>query len=136
MDNKENTFIAVKLRGFPPNLLPYSILFVYLTFLPRLVLADGPAKCFFLDGTLAADHAPCVPASERSHGNHSSCCILGQPAGNDYDFCTTGGLCFAQHSSNSRGFLYQGGCTDSSLADGSCRQHCPPDTAGAFLMAA
>lgn len=98
--------------------------------LPQIVLSDGPAQCFFLDGSSATDHQPCVPAAQRSSTNHSTCCILGDPVGNSNDICTKDGLCFAQGSPTSMGILYQGGCTDSSLADQACRWPCAPLTNG------
>lgn len=114
-----------------PSLLRGLILLTFL--FPPLIFSAGPAECFFLDGTAATDHEPCIPATNRSETTHSPCCVLGQPVGNNMDICTSQGLCFGQRSSNSMGFLYQGGCTDSSLADASCRWPCAPLTNGGFL---
>jgi hypothetical protein len=94
-------------------------------FLPGLVFADGPSQCFYLDGSTA---------SNRSATTHSSCCHIGSPV-NSQDICTTQGLCLWQGASNSQQFLFQDGCTDSSLKDASCRAPCVPITPSNGLYA-
>jgi len=130
MDSKLDAFRTMAdLQHFPALSVRSAML---LFFLPVAVFSAGPSQCFWLDGTSASDHQPCIPAEYRSNGNHSSCCILGQPVGNSDDICTTGGLCFQQRATSSLAWLYQGGCTDSTLSDASCRQYCAPDTSGTF----
>lgn len=96
----------------------------------RYVIAAGPSKCFYHDGTHAADRQPCIPAENRTSDEHSGCCQLGNPVGNNIDICTSEGLCLDQNATDTRRMLYQGSCTDSSLEDRTCRQHCAPDTKG------
>jgi hypothetical protein len=114
-----------------PSLVRGLILLII--FSPSLAFAAGPAECFFLDGSAATDHSPCIPATNRSETTPSTCCRMGQPVGNSFDICTSQGLCYFQESTNSLSFLYQGGCTDSSLADATCRWPCAPLTNGEFL---
>jgi hypothetical protein len=113
------------------DVLRYLVFFTFM--FPRLILSDGPSECFFLDKSSALAHEPCVPASDRNATTHSTCCNLGQPVGNSVDLCTSQGLCYAQMSSSTMSYLYQGGCTDSNLADAACRWPCAPLDNGRFL---
>jgi len=114
-------------------LSPFRLITLIFLF-PQLIISDGPSECFYLDGSAATDHQPCIPAANRSETTHSTCCVLGQPVGNSNDICTEQGLCFAQQSSNSMAFLFQGGCTDSSLMDEACRSPCAPLNNGEFCF--
>lgn len=126
MDRKHRTHHS---RSIPRNRFLSSLLYASLLF--RSVITVGPSACFFLDGTSAAGHRPCIPAEDRNSDEHSSCCVLGDPVSNSNDdICTREGLCLYQGANDSRAMFFQGPCTDSSHADRSCRTYCPPKTSG------
>ena len=110
---------------------PWAV--ILLSLISRLVLSDGPASCYYFDGSIGPYHEPCIPASQRNLTTHSTCCILGNPVGNDIDICTTQGLCFAQNSTSSQATLYQGGCTDRTFEDPICNSPSRHLTNGGFM---
>lgn len=108
---------------------PVAALLIPVLYLTSFVFADGPSQCFNLDGFANKAHSPCVPASARNSATHSACCDLG--AG---QFCTTDGLCLAlPQSTTVQAFLFQSGCTDSSLQDATCRTFCAPPGNGIYI---
>jgi hypothetical protein len=111
-----------------------GIFLLVLSLSAQPICADGPATCFFFDGSEQLDHEPCIPASERNATTHSTCCILGNPVGNLEDICTIEGLCFAQRNTNSQQVLFQGGCTDLTFRDPICNFPCPPATNGESII--
>lgn len=76
-----------------------------------------------MDGS-SSNLSPCVPAENRTSGEHSACCNLGDPPNNENDICTNDGLCFWTDANDTRTMLFRNGCTDRSMKDGACGTYC------------
>ena len=75
---------------------------------------SNSSTCYFLNGELAPQHAPCFP-NKVSAGDDSACCDM-----SNGDVCLDTGICLSKGGST-----FQGACTDQNWQSNSCTHRCP-----------
>ena len=100
-----------KMRAF---ITLHSLALIIVT-VPSTFEADSNSStCFFVNGDLAPQHAPCFP-DKVSAGDDSACCLM-----SNGDVCLDTGVCLSKG-----GMTYQLACTDQNWQSNSCPHRCP-----------
>ena len=82
-------------------MMAITLLVLILIVFLLLHIAHAQKPCYYPDGTLAANHHPCLLDQDQR-----ACCAINNHAGADY--CLSSGLCRGR----GYGFMWRDSCTD------------------------